>query len=92
MADAFAARALEEQRALKTKKRNIKINEELQKVKTQELLYEWKEDYRTSQQQLRRKRLVKGKGNHLLFLSCSRSVLILLIRLRRTCCSSSIRH
>lgn len=62
-ADAFAARALNEQQALKMKKRNIKIDEELQKVKTQELLYEWKEDYRTSQQQLRRKRLVKGKGN-----------------------------
>lgn len=41
--------------------RNIKINEELEKVKGKELLSEWKEDYRSSQQQLRRKRLVKGK-------------------------------
>ena len=45
------------------KHRNMKINEELQKVKTKELLHEWKEDYRSNQQQLRRKRLVKGKGN-----------------------------
>lgn len=44
------------------KHRNMKINEELQKVKTQDLLHNWKEDYRASQQQLRRKRLVKGKG------------------------------
>ena len=43
--------------------RKIKIDEELQKVKTQEFVYEWKEDYRSSQQQLRRKRLIKGKGN-----------------------------
>ncbi len=46
-----------------SKHHNMKINEELQKVKTKELLYEWKEDYRSTQQQLRRKRLVKGKGN-----------------------------
>ena len=45
------------------KHRNLKINEELQKVKTKELLHDWKEDYRSTQQQLRRKRLVKGKGN-----------------------------
>jgi hypothetical protein len=43
------------------KHRNMKINEELQKVKTKELLHEWKEDYRSNQQQLRRKRLIKGK-------------------------------
>lgn len=42
--------------------KNIKINEELQRVKNQDLLHNWKEDYRASQQQLRRKRLVKGKG------------------------------
>lgn len=41
--------------------RNIKIDEQLQKVKTREFVYEWKEDYRSSQQQLRRKRLIKGK-------------------------------
>lgn len=45
------------------KHRNIKINEELQKVKDRDKLDNWKEDYRSSQQQLRRKRLVKGKGN-----------------------------
>lgn len=43
--------------------RNIKIDEELQKVKAQEYVYEWKEEYRNAQQQMRRKRLVKGKGN-----------------------------
>ena len=42
---------------------NIKITEKLEKVKSKELLHEWKEDYRSNQQQLRRKRLVKGKGN-----------------------------
>lgn len=46
------------------KHRNMKINEELQKVKNKELLHDWKEDYRTNQQQLRRKRLVKGKGKN----------------------------
>ncbi len=40
----------------------MKITEELEKVKTKELLHDWKEDYRASQQQLRRKRLIKGKG------------------------------
>jgi len=44
------------------KHRNIKINEELEKVKSKELLHEWKEDYRSNQQELRRKRLIKGKG------------------------------
>ena len=41
--------------------RKIKIDEELQKVKNRESLDEWKDDYRSTQQQLRRKRLVKGK-------------------------------
>ena len=41
--------------------RNIKIDEELQKVKNRDSLDEWKDDYRSTQQQLRRKRLVKGK-------------------------------
>jgi hypothetical protein len=45
------------------KHRNIKINEALEKVKSKELLFEWKDDYRTTQQQLRRKHLVKGKGS-----------------------------
>lgn len=44
------------------KHRNMKVNEELQKVKTNELLHDWKEDYRSSQQKLRQKRLVKGRG------------------------------
>ncbi|CAF1615067.1 unnamed protein product [Adineta ricciae] len=59
--DVYAARALEEQRLRRLKHRNIKINEELEKVKSKEYLDEWKEDYRSSQQQLRRKRLVKGR-------------------------------
>ncbi|CAF1211085.1 unnamed protein product [Adineta steineri] len=59
--DAFAARALEEQRLIRLKHRNIKINEQLEKIKSKELLHEWKEDYRSSQQQLRRKHLVKGR-------------------------------
>jgi hypothetical protein len=42
----------------------MKINDQLQKVKAKEYLNEWKDDYRESQQQLRRKRLIKGKGNH----------------------------
>lgn len=41
----------------------MKINDELQKVKTQDLVHNWKENYRASQQQLRRKHLVKGKGS-----------------------------
>jgi len=70
----------------------MKINEELQKVKTKDLLHNWKEDYRASQQQLRRKRLVKGKGD---FSdkknSCSCLLLFLdLKRLSRSCCSSTI--
>ncbi len=71
------------------KHRNMKINEELQKVKTKDLLHDWKEDYRSTQQQLRRKRLVKGKGNlkkkesFSLFFFC-------LKRLSRSSCSSSI--
>ncbi|CAF4535537.1 unnamed protein product [Rotaria sp. Silwood1] len=59
--DAYAARAREEQRLIRLKHHHIKINEELQKVKNKELLHEWKEDYRTNQQKLHRKRLVKGK-------------------------------
>ncbi|UJR09247.1 hypothetical protein I4U23_013493 [Adineta vaga] len=59
--DVYAARALEEQRLRQLKHRNIKITEELEKVKSREFLDEWKDDYRSSQQQLRRKRLVKGK-------------------------------
>ncbi|CAF0943676.1 unnamed protein product [Rotaria sp. Silwood1] len=59
--DAYAARAREEQRLIRMKHHHIKINEELQKVKNKELLHEWKEDYRTNQQKLHRKRLVKGK-------------------------------
>ncbi|CAF1053637.1 unnamed protein product [Rotaria sordida] len=59
--DTYAARAREEQRLIRMKHHNIKINEELQKVKTKELLYDWKENYRSNQQKLHRKRLIKGK-------------------------------
>ncbi|CAF3371409.1 unnamed protein product [Rotaria socialis] len=59
--DAYVARAHEEQRLRCMKHRNMKITEELEKVKSKDLLHEWKEDYRSTQQQLRRKRLVKGK-------------------------------
>ncbi|CAF4060492.1 unnamed protein product [Rotaria magnacalcarata] len=59
--DAYVARAHEEQRLRHMKHRNMKITEELEKVKSKELLHDWKEDYRSTQQQLRRKRLVKGK-------------------------------
>ncbi|CAF4242135.1 unnamed protein product, partial [Rotaria sp. Silwood2] len=44
-----------------SKHHNIKINEELEKVKSKDLLHDWKEDYRSNQQKLHRKRLVKGK-------------------------------
>ncbi len=70
----------------------MKINEELQKVKTKELLYEWKEDYRSTQQQLRRKRLVKGKGNFLINIPLQNNFLFNLKRLSRSRCSSSIRY
>ncbi|CAF1486316.1 unnamed protein product [Rotaria sordida] len=59
--DTYAARAREEQRLIRMKHHNIKINEELQKVKSKELLYDWKENYRSNQQKLHRKRLIKGK-------------------------------
>jgi hypothetical protein len=58
-------------------------------VKSKELLHEWKEDYRSNQQELRRKRLIKGKGT-IKKKKESHSYVFYLKRLSRSSCTSSI--